>query len=183
MAKRSKVLGLPAEVKAWLDQALVENNFSQFELLAAELKKTGHEISKSAVHRYAQPFQDRLAALKTATEQARAVTEASPDDDNAMNDALIRLVQEKVFSVLVATSVGGEQGLTVKQLGQVTKAIADVGRASVQQKKFQGEVRDKFKAKLDKMASDANKKTGKEKAGYMEALKRVREEAYGLFEK
>lgn len=143
MAKRSKVLGLPAEVKTWLDAALVENNFSQFEMLAAALKARGHEISKSALHRYGQPFQDRLATLKIATEQARAVVMATPDDDNAMNDSLIRLVQEKLFTVLVEMNVGGEDGLSVKQLGQVSKGIADVGRASVQQKKYQQTVRER----------------------------------------
>ena len=35
MPRRSKVEALPAPVKAWLDQALVENNFSQYERLAA----------------------------------------------------------------------------------------------------------------------------------------------------
>lgn len=175
MAKRSKVLTLPAEVKAWLDATLVENNFSGYELISAELKARGHEITKSSLHRYGQPFEGKLAALKMATEQARAVTQASPDDDNSMNDALIRLVQEKVFSVLVATNVGGEDGLTVKQLGQVTKAIADVGRASVQQKKFQETVRTRTDA-----AADSVEKIAKESGASDATIERIKREILGI---
>ena len=73
MPPRSKVAALPPEVKEWLDKALVENNFGGYELLAAELKGKGYEISKTGLHRYGQQFEDRLNALKIATEQARAV--------------------------------------------------------------------------------------------------------------
>ena len=38
MAPRSKIAKLPAETKAWLDRALSDNNFADYELLAAELK-------------------------------------------------------------------------------------------------------------------------------------------------
>lgn len=175
MGKRSKVLTLPAEVKTWLDATLVENNFSGYEIIAAELKARGFEISKSSLHRYGEPFENRLQALRVATEQAKAVTEASPDDDNAMNDALIRLVQEKVFSVLVETNVGGEEGLTVKQLGQVSKAIADVGRASVQQKKFQQMVRQRADA-----AAESVSELAKQGGASAETIERIKREILGI---
>ena len=43
MPARSKVAALPPEVKAWLDGALAENNFSDYELLADELKARGYD--------------------------------------------------------------------------------------------------------------------------------------------
>ena len=49
MPPRSKVAALPAEVKAWLDQALVENNFAGYEALAEELTTRGYSIGKSAL--------------------------------------------------------------------------------------------------------------------------------------
>jgi hypothetical protein len=56
MPPRSKVHALPVEVKAWLDRALAENNFSEYEALSAELAARGHAISKSALNRYGQGF-------------------------------------------------------------------------------------------------------------------------------
>lgn len=79
MPRRSKVEGLPPDVKAWLDQALVENNFSQYELLSAELGKRGYGIGKSSLHTYGQAFEERLKTLRLVTEQARAVVQAARD--------------------------------------------------------------------------------------------------------
>ncbi|KTT00131.1 phage terminase, small subunit [Pseudomonas oryzihabitans] len=133
MPPRSKVAGLPAQVKAWLDQALVESNFSGYEALSAELEARGYQIGKSALHRYGSEFEDKLAALKLSSEQAKAVVQAAPDDEGAVNEALMRLVQEHLFKLLMAE--GGKLDLP-----KVAKAIAELGRASVVQKKWAAEV-------------------------------------------
>lgn len=146
MARRGKVTGLPSEIKQWLDSALVDNNFSDYELLAAELRERGFDISKSALHRYGQEFEMRLAALKMASEQARAVVTAAPDEEGAVNEALMRLVQEHLFRLLMA-----EDGKF--DLPKVARAVAELGRATVTQKKWQTEVRARLEAKL-KSASD-----------------------------
>ena len=129
MPPRSKVAGMPAEIKEWLDRALAENNFSDYELLAEELKARGYAISKSALHRYGQAFETRLSALKMASEQARAVVAAAPDEEGAVNEALMRLVQEHLFKLLMA-----EEGEF--DLPKVARAVAELGRATVTQKKW-----------------------------------------------
>ena len=139
MAPRSKVSELPPEVKRWLDDALAENSFSQYELLADELTQRGYAISKSALHRYGQAFEERLSALKMASEQARAVVQAAPDDEGAVNEALMRLVQEHLFKLLM-----GESGQI--DLPKVAKAVAELGRATVTQKRWQTEVRARAEA-------------------------------------
>lgn len=148
MPPRSKVTALPAEVKAWLDQALVENNFSGYEALSAELAERGYSIGKSALHAYGQSFEDRLSRLRMASEQAKAVVTAAPDEEGAVNEALMRLVQEQLFNLLMA-----ENGKV--DLPKVAKAVAELGRASVVQKKWQAEVRERAEtaaAKVEKIA-------------------------------
>lgn len=130
MPPRSKIHQLPQEVKDWLDSTLAENNFSGYEQLSDELSTRGYDISKSAVHRYGQDFESRLSALKMASEQARAVVQAAPDEEGAVNEALMRLVQEHLFKLLVETSSEN------MDLPKVAKAVAELGRASVTQKKF-----------------------------------------------
>lgn len=133
MPPRSKVKSLPAKVKTWLDQALADNNFSDYEALSAELAGRGFAISKSALHRYGQGFEERLSALKMASEQAKAIVTAAPDDEGAVNEALLRLVQEHLFKLLMDT-----EGKV--DLPKVAKAVAELGRASVVQKKWAAEV-------------------------------------------
>jgi len=150
MPPRSKVAALPAEVKAWLDKALAENNFSDYEALADELSGRGFAISKSALHRYGQNFEERLSALKMASEQARAVVAAAPDEEGAVNEALMRLVQEHLFKLLMS-----EDGQI--DLPKVAKAVAELGRASVVQKKWQTEVRERAEVAANAVEKIAKK--------------------------
>lgn len=156
MPRRSKVEGLPSDVKAWLDQALVKNNFSQYELLSAELGKRGYEIGKSGLHRYGQQFEERLKTLRLVTEQARAVVQAAPDEDGAVNDALVRLTQEKMFSILMEMNVDPD----AVDLPKLARAVAELGKASVAQKRWQAEARKQALADAAKEAGDAAKSAG-----------------------
>ena len=168
MPPRSKVAGMPAEIKEWLDRALAENNFSDYELLAEELKARGYAISKSALHRYGQAFETRLSALKVASEQARAVVAAAPDEEGAVNEALMRLVQEHLFKLLMA-----EEGEF--DLPKVARAVAELGRATVTQKKWQAEVRARAEA-----AAAAVEKIAKKGGLSAESVDQLRREILGI---
>lgn len=150
MPPRSKVAQLPAEVKAWLDEALIDNNFSGYQQLEEELAARGFKVSKSALGRYGQEFEDRLSALRMSSEQARAVVQAAPDEEGAVNEALMRLVQDHLFKLLMA-----EEGRV--DLPKVARAVAELGRASVTQKKWQAEVREKTRAAAEAVATVAKK--------------------------
>ena len=154
MPKRSSILALPKAVKAWLDSALVEGSFSGYEKLSEELKSRGYKISKTTVYRYGSAFEQRLSALKMASEQARAIVSASPDDDGVVSEALMRLVQEKLFQVLIDFQVDPDKPLN---LASAAKAIADLSRATVGQKKWQAEIREKAKIAADSVAKIAQK--------------------------
>ena len=150
MPKRSAVMSLPHEVKNWLDSALAENGFANYRLLADELSARGYEISKSAIHRYGQQFEEKLASLRLASEQARAIVEAAPDEDNAINDALMRLVQDKLFKVIQDVEVDPQK----VNLASLAKSIAELGRASVTQKKYAEEVRAKERERAAQLAGE-----------------------------
>jgi len=140
---------MPKEIRAQLDQRIVEGGFADYRALAKWLNDNGYEIGKSAVHHHGEKLERRLEAVKRATEQARAIAEASPDDEAAMNDALIRLVQKIDMDILLDL-----EGETVppKTLEAVSRSVATLARASVNQKKWMVEVRDKLNAKVGRAA-------------------------------
>lgn len=150
MPPRSKVQQLPANVKAWLDKYLVDTNFSGYEALSAALEERGYSIGKSALHAYGQSFEDRLAALRQSSEQAKAVVTAAPDDEGAVNEALMRLVQDHLFKLLMASE--GKLDLP-----KVAKAVAELGRASVVQLKWKTEYRERAEAAAAKVEKIAKK--------------------------
>jgi hypothetical protein len=148
MAKRSKISTLPAEVRTWLDKALAEGNFSGYEQLEKLLAERGFTIGKSSIHRYGQQLEAKLAAVKASTEAARAIAEAAPDDADLRSAAVMSLVQTDTFNVMVALqeAEGADPADRLKLLAKAAEAIAKLSRASVNQKKWEAEVKAKVQA-------------------------------------
>ena len=170
MPQRPKVLSLPQEIKKELDQRLIDGGFAGYEALSTWLAEKGYEISKSALHRYGTEFEQRLAALKIATEQARAIVEAAGDEEGSMNEALIRLIQQEAFNVLVKLNEEDKNAILPK-LGIM---VAKLSKASVDQKKWVQEL----KKKTEKAAENVEKKLSG--AIDPETLKKIKEEIYGI---
>ena len=178
MPKRSQVDGYPPEIKAWLDIELVKRGFSDYVQLAADLMAKGVPASKSGLHRYGSVFEERIANLKRSTEMAKALVDASPDTDGAMQESLVRMASEKIFQLFQAVGDDGSPTeLDPDSLAKMTKAIADLTRASVTQKKWAQEVRGKMGQKFAALEGEAAKpKSGVDLA----TLNRVKLEMYGI---
>lgn len=170
MPKRSAVKGLPSEVKAWLDQALIKNNFSDYKALEEALREKGFLISKSSIHRYGQEFESKLAAVRLATEQARAVVEEVGDEENALGDALAQVVQQKAFEALMKLENPGKINLA-----SIGTMVANLNRSSVSLKKYRAEVR-------GRIAEAANEVTrvAKSKGLSAEAAEEIRQKILGI---
>lgn len=154
MPQRDAVSLLPEQVREELERRLLSNGFSNYVALSDWLKEQGFEISKSAIGRYGQKFEERVRALQIATQQARALAEAAPDDEGALNDSLIRLVQERLFTILVDLNVEQIDNINI---GSLTKGIATLARATVKQKEWQVAVREKAAAAADAVEHIARK--------------------------
>lgn len=152
MAPRSKVVALPKAVKEWLDSALIDGNFADYELLAAELQAKGFDISKSSLHRYGSQFEKKMAALKMATEQAEAIAKSVPDDENALGDALLRVIQEKTFSLLM--NMEDPEKIS---FGSLAKIATDLGFASTNVKEFRSKVKTRAKQAASEVAATVKK--------------------------
>jgi hypothetical protein len=140
MAARNSVSMLPAEVRAWLDQSLVDGNFSGYQALEELLRDKGYSISKSAIHRYGQKIERRFAAIRASTEAAKLLTQGASDDTDTRSEALLALVQTELFESIVNLQEAGDEDVSnedrIAILSKVAKNIATLSRASVNQKKF-----------------------------------------------
>lgn len=154
MGQRSAVLALPEPIRKELEQKLIRNGFAGYRELTDWLEAKGFEISKSAIHRYGQRFEDRVEAVRMATQQAKAIVESTPDDEGAVSEALMRLVQEKIFQVLMELEIDTSKPMN---LASVAKSIAELSRATVTQKKWQAEVREKAQRAAESVADVAKK--------------------------
>ena len=87
-------------------------------------------------------FERKLEAITLASQQAREVVAASPDREGAMGDALVRLVQQEIFALLVECKGAIEN----QDLAKIARAVADLGRTTVRQKAWREEIVERLKA-------------------------------------
>ncbi len=159
MPAPSKIELLPEEIRAELNRKLIERAFSGYEDLAAWLTEKGFALSKSALGRYGQKLERKLEAIRASTEAARSIAEAAPDDADLRSAAVMSLVQTEIFDVLVelqeASDEDVDQVTRVKLLSAAAKNIATLSRASVNQKKWSLEVRERAAAVADEVTKAA----------------------------
>lgn len=175
MARRSKIDGLPPALKAELERLLADRAHGGYEALAAWLAGQGYEISKSSIHRYDRRVQRVMERIRASTEAARLIAQASPDEADEHSAAVIRMVQSALFDAMAALSDAAEEtdpAEKVKVLSQAARAIAEASRASIGQKRWQDEVRQR----LDEIERAAGKSGRTLDA---ETLKAIREGLYG----
>jgi hypothetical protein len=140
MGLRSKVVTiLPKELRAELDKRLIDNSFSDYRGLEEWLQARGYQISRGSLQRYGSDFEDRLAAISRATQQAKSIVEASPDREGSMNNALMSLIQTRLIDVL-----GGNAAIDDVTLARFAQAVAHLGKATVQQKRWAEDMRERL---------------------------------------
>lgn len=170
MAKRSIVNALPRELKEWLDAELVARGFGDYVALAADLKAKGAAISKSSLHRYGSKFEERMAQLRASTEQARAIVAASPDDEGAMGEALVRLTQDKMFGILMDLEVDPN---TI-DITKFSRSVADLTRSSIGQKRYVQDFRARTAEKIKAVEAEAKSMKGETRDVALAMLAKVR---------
>jgi AraC-like DNA-binding protein len=156
MPPRSKIDMLPKDVREELERRLIKGAFSNYRGLTQWLADEGFEISKTSLNNWGQDFENRLGSLRNVTEQARVIVAENPDDDGAVNDALLRLTQEKVFLLLTDLNMD----LPPAALTKVTRAVADLSRAAVSQKRLMAEAKRQAREDAAKGATEAGKELG-----------------------
>ena len=138
MPARAKIKMLDLKLRAELDRRLIDGSFSDYLGLAAWLSKKGCKITGAAVQRYGSAMERKLGALRIATEQARAVVEASGGADDLVNEGLMRLVQGDLFKVLVELRDADRKTVDVNALA---RNVASICRSSVHMRKAAEEMR------------------------------------------
>lgn len=179
MPPRSKALGLKPADKKFLDEYLVAENFSKYKELEAEFRARGYEISKSALHRYGEKFEQELVLLKQAHEEARAVVAVNADETGDMSEALVRVTQAKLMRAAKDIKFDPE----TTDINQFALMVARITRASIPVKRFQAEAKDRLNKLLDKVEAEAKAAATTDKqASALDMIKQIRERAYGLFD-
>ena len=186
MGRKSRITRLPAEVKAYIE-AMLATGAQTLDELIADLQarfpaaaRAGELPSRSAVHRYGQKLDRRLAAIKASTEAARLIQQHAGDDKDARSEALTAMVQTELFEAILLLQEADEEdadpGERVALLSKAAKNIATLTRSSINLKEFQAKV----EAKLIERQRQALTELGERGEIDPATLAKVIGAAYGL---
>jgi hypothetical protein len=175
MGRRAKVKALPETVRTELNRRLIEHSFGDYEALSHWLDENGFHIARSSLQRYGSQFERKLEAVEIASAQAREVLAASPDREGAIGDALVRLVQQEIFKVVVECR--GQ--IDKPDLARIARAVSDLGRTTLHQRRWSEEVRERLESQ--KRAADGQLgEVAREQGLSPEAAQQIRKILLGI---
>jgi Trp operon repressor len=163
MGRKSSIDRLDPEIKAYIQAMLASGSVTLDELIQdlraryPAASTAGDLPSRSAVGRYGQKLERRLAAIRASTEAAKIIQANAGDDKDARSEALTAMVQTELFEAILslqeADEVGedGERvdpGQRVALLSKAAKNIATLTRSSINLKEFQAKVEEATRKKL-----------------------------------
>ncbi|WP_111861037.1 DUF3486 family protein [Acinetobacter sp. CFCC 10889] len=162
MGRESALDQLKPEDKQMLNRWLMDKGFCGYEEIANKLSELGYSISKSSIHRYGQKLENKLSAIQASTQAALMFKDSVKDDGEGLNSAVLAMIQSEYFECFVALQELGDEVTPEKRLellSKVSKGVAEISKASVNQKKFEIEVREKVETAL-KAVEKISKKGG-----------------------
>lgn len=161
MARQSAIDALSPEDRDWLNRQFLDKGFCGYEEIAKILAEKGYNVSKSSVHRYGQKLEDKLEAVQASTQAAMLIAQAAPDDADQRSQAMLSLVQTEFFNALVALQEVSKEDNSpedrIALLGKASKGIAEIAKASVNQKKWSLEVMEKAQKAAEAVESIVKK--------------------------
>jgi hypothetical protein len=172
-AKTWKIKRMPKDLKKQLD-AMMSDGSATSQQLAKWLQDNGFEISSRALRQYGEDFEQRLDAVRLATEQARIVCEQFKDDDPDMQTALMRLVQTQLFQVLAASN--GQDATKVRpetapiNIGALARCVSNLVKAEADHQKWADRTRARISAAEQKVEEATTKGLSKTAAQQIKAV-------------
>jgi hypothetical protein len=170
MPPRSSVYQLPPEVQEELNTRLVGSGFGGYRELSAWLKDQGYHISKSALHSYGQEFElefnASLADARKAQALARAAVAQRDDSGAALLEATSDVAQEILLRLMIGLrKADHEPDKAAKLVSLAVRSLADLGRMTIDQKKWQEQIRKQASIDAGQIAEKAAARAGVSKDG------------------
>jgi hypothetical protein len=129
------------ELRAELDLILRSGHMPDYDSLTRWLGSKNCKIVEAPAPASSNGLEGKLELVRLVTAQATAVIEASPDADNNLTAALLRLVQQHLFDMLMDLKA---HDLTQRDVAKIADSVAQMTRASVMQQKWASDLKSKL---------------------------------------
>jgi hypothetical protein len=183
---------VPADIRAEFNARLVESNFLGLDVhvdwLAQRLAEANvtppEEIGRSAVYGYMREFRSDFEASMREGDQmlniARAALATNQDADAILQQASIRTMQTSLLRISTALRKLEQDDdpdipLIAKTAGQISRAMADLGRVNISTAKWQAEREQAIRAEERARAAVEAQAAAKEAGASEATIARIRQ--------
>jgi hypothetical protein len=176
--RRSTYDQLPTELQASVDTLIKSSRFQGFDELVVKvnelLASSGVELSfsRTALYNHSKNLKEILDQIKYSQEAARHMMEAYPDEDLSLSQATTRMVQDRLFRLTMDV----DQELDPSELGKIAKALSDMAKSNVAERKYL----DDRTEKLKKETKNIQGQVSEGKISFEEAFTKITQEVYGV---
>jgi hypothetical protein len=175
--KPSIIDQLPAADRAWLENLIRERNFSGYREIEDLAKDRGLQVDHVQIWRHAQKIRRTIQMVQATVDVAQHLGETLGEDAaDALSAANIGMAQSLVYQLLQQLT-DPDSDASVSECSKLLSSLAQLSRASVNQKQWAAKVRERMDEKLKTLEKEAS---GPARTLDPATLKRVREEIYGL---
>ncbi len=175
--KTWKFKRMARDLKQQLDALLREGTMQTSLQLQKWLADNGFEISRRCIDDYRHNFERQLDSVRLATEQARMVCEQFKGDDAQMQGALLRLVQTRLFEILVVAKGKETSGkklnsptVAAVNVGALARCVSGLVKAETEHQKWAEHMRAGVAAVAQKVEEARSKGLSKEAADQIKAV-------------
>lgn len=179
MGRKSSIHILDPRVKAAIDAAITEGRATIDDIVQL-IRAMGAEASKSAVGRYKRDYEQSLTRYREAQEVAgRWVAQFKADPDSDVGRLLAEMCKSLAFQTMAAAGEEDEpvDMLALTRLARAVKALTDTDRVKAE---LEARARAEATKAATQKAADAVDRVGKALRVDPDALRRIREEVYGI---
>lgn len=189
MGRRSRVKELPPEILERVNGALRAGKTLDEIVEALDALGVEDAPSRSALGRYKQEIDQVGERLRRSREISNAFVEklgAVPEGKQGR--LIMELMQTVVFDLLINQDEGGQGDFNPQEIMFLAKSIKDLASAEKlsadRELKIRKELADKAGKAIDKVERElADGDGGDGQPDLKDALKRIREEVYGIFDR
>ncbi|MGD9638373.1 MAG: DUF3486 family protein [Alphaproteobacteria bacterium] len=174
--RQSSITKLPPKIKKELNRILADGSLT-LDMIVEHLKKLGAEVSRSAVHRYAQNYEEVRSSLRQSREVVDAlVADLGPDaTDSKQGRILVEMLRTLAYDVISKQMTGSEEPIKKQDFFFLAKSMKELAQANRLDQDFEQKIREQIEKetteKAVKAAETACKKQGlnKEQAAFIRA--------------
>lgn len=122
--RTSKISKLPPETRAWLEQQLIDRQFTGYSELTELLQQQGLEIKRSSLGRYAKRLKARVAKYQEKAEMVKSLAQVFDEEADDMMQGAYGLGVTAIIDAIE----DGEYSTGKESLSSLVKSLPGLGR-------------------------------------------------------